>query len=62
MDTAFAVVGVALSNALYFNTIPKMLTVFREKSLNNFNPMPIIVMVLNAVAWALYGIHVRRRV
>ena len=58
MDAAVAVVGVTLSNALYFNTLPKMRSIFRERALNNFNPMPIVVMLLNACAWVLYGIHV----
>mmetsp|Transcript_50986 Transcript_50986/g.75662 ORF Transcript_50986/g.75662 Transcript_50986/m.75662 type:complete len:230 (+) Transcript_50986:103-792(+) len=58
MEAAFAVVGVCLSNSLYFSTLPKMRTVFSEKSLNNFNPMPIIVMALNATAWVWYGLHV----
>ena len=57
-DTVFAVVGVILSNSLYFNTLPKMLAIFREGSLDNFNPLPIVVMLLNAVAWILYGGHV----
>jgi uncharacterized protein with PQ loop repeat len=62
MTSVFSAVGVVLSNALYLNTLPRMLTIFREQALDGFNPVPIMVQAINTVAWLIYGLHVRRAV
>mmetsp|Transcript_46981 Transcript_46981/g.156593 ORF Transcript_46981/g.156593 Transcript_46981/m.156593 type:complete len:245 (+) Transcript_46981:84-818(+) len=58
IETVFPVIGVVLSNALYFAPASGVAAVVRSGLLGNFNPLPQAIMVLSTIAWAMYGLSV----
>lgn len=54
----FPVLGVILSNALYFSPLPAILRAHREGRLGPLNPLPQALMVLSTNAWMSYALAV----
>jgi len=54
----FPVLGVILSNALYFSSMPAVLRIARSGHLGKLNVLPQALMVLSTNAWMSYGLSV----
>ena len=54
----FPVLGVILSNALYFSSLPAILRISRSGHLGEFNVLPQALMVVSTNAWISYGLSV----
>ena len=58
MQLIFPIVGVVLSNALYFSSLPAVLQAWRTGILGSLNVLPQALMVLSTNAWMCYGLSV----
>ena len=47
----FPVLGVILSNALYFSSMPVIIQASRRGTLGSLNPLPLALMVVSTVSW-----------
>jgi len=54
----FPLLGVLLSNVLYFAPLPGVAAVARTGVLGSFNVLPIALMLLNCMAWCMYSLSV----
>lgn len=54
----FPVLGVILSNALYFSPLPAVVRAHRAGSLGSLNPLPQALMVVSTTAWMCYALAV----
>ena len=54
----FPVLGVILSNFLYFSPLPAILRAHRTGVLGSLNPLPQALMVVSTNAWMCYGLAV----
>jgi hypothetical protein len=51
----FPVLGVILSNALYFSSTPVIIQASRRGTLGSLNPLPLALMVVSTVSWMCYA-------
>ena len=54
----FPVLGVILSNALYFSSTPAIVQASRRGTLGSLNPLPLSLMVVSTVSWMCYALAV----
>lgn len=54
----FPVLGVILSNALYFSSAPAVLQASRRGTLGNLNPLPLVLMAVSTISWMCYSLVV----
>ena len=54
----FPVLGVILSNALYFSSTPAIVQTSRRGTLGSLNPLPLSLMVVSTVSWMCYALAV----
>jgi len=47
----FPVLGVILSNALYFSSTPVIIQASRRGTLGSLNPLPLALMCVSTVSW-----------
>ena len=47
----FPVLGVILSNALYFSSMPVIIQASRRGTLGSLNPLPLALMAVSTVSW-----------
>ena len=47
----FPVLGVILSNALYFSSMPVIIQASRRGTLGSLNPLPLALMTVSTVSW-----------
>ena len=58
VDSVFPVVGVVLSNALYFAPLPAVISAARSGVLGPSSALPQAVMVISTTAWVFYALSV----
>ncbi len=58
VDSVFPVIGVVLSNALYFAPLPAVISAARSGVLGPSSVLPQAVMVISTTAWVFYALSV----
>jgi solute carrier family 50 (sugar transporter) len=54
----FPIVGVILSNALYFSSVPAVYNAYQTSHLAPLNVLPLAIMVLSCIGWMSYALAV----
>ena len=58
VDLVFPILGVVLSNALYFSPLPAVYRAYRTSHLGDLNVLPQALMVVSTNAWMCYALSV----